>query len=100
MIKSIIAVAAPIAIIFGLGAYDMSETTTHYRNDITLSGHPAIFQYTKTRSGLTGKSKLVGYGHARLIGVGCDTVELGKFLVANEEDHFPACDAIMTVERF
>lgn len=90
---------APASAIGGLYVYDTGELTTTYVNDTTLSGHAIISRKLTGRLGTT-TYELLGYGHARLIGLGCDGHELGTILIANEEDYFPACDAIEPVKGY
>ena len=98
MLKTILAIALPIAAMGGCAAFDASASRVEYRTDITFAGDPVVTATTFGRLGTAGASKIVGYyggGSPRFIGFGCDDAQAP--VIAMTEDELNHCERVAPV---
>lgn len=93
--KTIFALSALIATIFGIVAYDQSEHTHTYHLDWTFSGHKVVVERGHGALGFRHDEKIIGYflsGRPRVVGFGCEGTD--GVLIAVEEDYLPRCKRV------
>lgn len=100
MLKTILAIALPLASMAGCAVYDRSETVTEYRTGtVFMTGESAVWAYEHGRVMRDTSGELIGYyggGYPRFIGFGCD--DATGPVIAIEQDALNNCQRVAPVD--